>query len=194
MGERDVLPVHRPTTSGVAERRGVRKALVIGLIVVAVLAVPAAVVGLWAAVVIGMSDPGGPSLLGLRIDGDTVTVKAAQCPSERVRRVELRDGDSEKLVWRADGPLTEEGRGGLLRLWAAEDYRTSRPATRPAELPKQLAVSVGYGPEDGAGAVFDTAAVRAAALPAGSYWTPEGVRTGRELDELIDCGGGEKAP
>ncbi|ALO09167.1 hypothetical protein AQF52_3573 [Streptomyces venezuelae] len=189
-----MLPVHRPTTSDVAERRGARKAVVIGLIVVAVLAVPAAVVGLWAAVVIGMSDPAGPSLLGLRIDGDTFTVKAAQCPSERVRRVELRDSDSEKLVWRADGPLTEEGRGGLLRLWAAEEYRTSRPATRPAELPEQLDVSVGYGSEDGVGGFFDLAEVRAAAPPAGSYWTPEGIRTGRELDELLDCGGDEKTP
>ncbi|MFB7588496.1 hypothetical protein [Streptomyces sp. NPDC056169] len=170
-------------------RRG-RRALVIGLITLVVLAVPAALVFLWVAVVRGMSDPVGPSLLGLRIDGDTVTVKAAQCPSERVRRVELRDSDKEKLVWRADGPLTEEGRGGVLRLWAAEEYRTSLPATRPAELPKLLDVSVGYGSEDGAGAVFDLAAVRAAAPPAGSYWTAQGVVTGRELDELVDCGGG----
>ncbi|MFE7548823.1 hypothetical protein [Streptomyces gardneri] len=189
-----MLPVHRPTTSDVAERRGARKPLVIGLIALAILAAPIALAFLWIKFLTVMSHPVGPSLLGLRIDGDTVTVKAAQCPSERVRRVELWDSDSEKLVWRAEGPLTEEGRGGLLRLWAAEDYRTSRPATRPAELPKQLDVSVGYGPEDGAGALFDTAAVRAAALPAGSYWTSDGVRTGRELDELIDCGGDEKAP
>lgn len=149
---------------------------------------------LWVTVVTGMSDPLGPSLLGLRIDGDTVTVKAAQCPSERVRRVELRDSGTEKLVWQADGPLTDEGRGGLLRLWAAGDYRTSRPATRPAEPPKQLDVLVAYGSEGAAGAVFDLAAVRASAPPASSYWTPQGIVTGEELDELVDCGGGETAP
>lgn len=193
MAEREALPVHRATPSGVAERSRGRKALVIGLIAAGVLAVPAGVMFLWVTVVTGMSDPVGPSLLGLRIDGDTVTVKAAQCPSERVRRVELHDSDSERLVWRADGPLTAEGRGGPLRLWAAEDYRTARPATGPAELPEQLDVSVAYGSDDGAGAVFDLAAVRAAAPPAGSYWTPEGIRTGRELDELVDCGG-EKVP
>ncbi|MEU2239327.1 hypothetical protein ABZ572_07970 [Streptomyces sp. NPDC018338] len=182
------------TTNGVAERRWGPKALVIGLIALVILAVPVALAFLWITFLNVMSDPLGPSFLGLRIDGDTVTVKAAQCPSDRVRRVELYDGDSEKLVWRADDPLTEEGRGGVLRLWAAEEYRTSRPATRPAELPKQLDVSVGYGSEDGAGAVFDLAAVRAAAPPAGSYWTPEGIRTGRELDELLGCGGDETAP
>ncbi|MFD3663073.1 hypothetical protein ACFWVF_21170 [Streptomyces sp. NPDC058659] len=105
--------------------------------------------------------------------------------------MEERDSDAERLVWQADGLLTDEGRGGLLRLLAVEGYRTSRPATRPAELPKQLDVSVAYGPEGAAGAVFDLAAVRAAASPAGSYWTPQGVVTGRELDELVDCGGGE---
>ncbi|WP_314613412.1 hypothetical protein [Streptomyces stackebrandtii] len=182
------------TTNGVAERRRGRKVLVVGLIAAAILAAPIALAFLWIKFLTVMSHPDGPSLLGLRIDGDTITVKAAQCPSERVRRVELYDGDSEKLVWRADDPLTEEGRGGLLRLWAAEEYRTSRPATRPAELPKQLDVSVGYGSEDGAGAAFDLAVVRAAAPPAGSYWTPEGIRTGRELDELLGCGGDETAP
>ncbi|MDV5146475.1 hypothetical protein R1T08_20290 [Streptomyces sp. SBC-4] len=189
MAEREALPVHRATTSGVAERSRGRKALAIGLTAAGVLAVPTGLLFLWVSVVTGMSDPIGPSLLGLRIDGDTVTVKAAQCPSDRVRQVELRDSDSEKLVWRADGPLTDEARGGLLRLWAAEEYRTSRPATRPAELPDQLDVLVEYGSEGAAGAVFDLVAVRAAAPPAGSYWTPQGVVTGRELDELIDCDG-----
>ncbi|MFD8977177.1 MULTISPECIES: hypothetical protein [unclassified Streptomyces] len=181
-------------TNGVAERRRGLKVLVIGLIALAILAAPIALAFLWIKFLTVMSDPVGPGLLGLRIDGDTITVKAAQCPSERVRRVELYDGESEKLVWRADDPLTESGRGGLLRLWAAEEYRTSRPATRPAELPKQLDVLVDYTAEGGAGGVFDLAAVRAAAPPAGSYWTPEGIRTGRELDDLLDCGGDETAP
>ncbi|MFE1548662.1 hypothetical protein [Streptomyces sp. NPDC058718] len=182
------------TTNGVAERRRGGKALVIGLIALAILGAPIALAFLWIKFLTVMSHPVGPGLLGLRIDGDTLTVKAAQCPWERVRRVELYDSESEKLVWRADEPLTEEGRGGLLSLWVAEEYRTSRPAARPAELPKQLDVSVGYGSEDGVGGAFDLAAVRAAAPPAGSYWTPEGIRTGRELDELLDCGGGGTAP
>ncbi|WP_242427699.1 hypothetical protein [Streptomyces sp. Root431] len=182
------------TTNGVAERRRGGKVLVVGLIAAAILAAPLALAFLWIKFLNVMSHPDGPSLLGLRIDGDTITVKTAQCPSDRVRRVELYDSDSEKLVWRADDPLTEEGRGGLLRLWAAEEYRTSRPATRPAELPKQLDVSVRYGSEDGAGAVFDLAAVRAAAPPAGSYWTSQGIRTGRELDQLLHCGGDKTTP
>ncbi|MFE1903396.1 hypothetical protein ACFW96_06980 [Streptomyces gardneri] len=189
-----MLPVHRPTTSDVAERRGALKPLVIGLIALAILAAPIALAFLWIKFLTVMSHPVGPGLLGLRVDGDTLTVKTAQCPSDRVRLVELHDSETEKMVWRAHDPLTEEGRGGLLRLWAAEEYRTSRPATRPAELPKQLDVSVGYGPEDGVGGFFDLAEVRAAAPPAGSYWTPEGIRTGRELDELLECGDGEKAP
>ncbi|MFC9703454.1 hypothetical protein ACFTWD_22470 [Streptomyces sp. NPDC056943] len=182
------------TTNGVAERRRGGKVLVIGLIALAIFAAPIALAFLWIKFLTVMSDPVGPGLLGLRIDGDTLTVKTAQCPWDRVRLVELHDSESEKLVWRADEPLTEEGRGGLLRLWAAEEYRTSRPATRPAELPKQLDVSVGYGSEGGVGGFFDLAVVRAAAPPAGSYWTPEGIRTGRELDELLDCGGDGTAP
>ncbi|MGW9037178.1 hypothetical protein ACWGQ4_19825, partial [Streptomyces sp. NPDC055721] len=136
------------TTNGVAERRRGGKVLVIGLIALAIFAAPIALAFLWIKFLTVMSHPVGPGLLGLRIDGDTLTVKTAQCPSDRVRLVELHDWETEKLVWRAHDPLTEEGRSGVLRLWAAEEYRTSRPATRPTELPKQLDVSVGHGSED----------------------------------------------
>lgn len=90
----------------------------------------------------------------MRIDGDTVTVKAGQCPQDRVRRVEVWDSGTERRIWRGDDPLTEAGQRGLLPLWGGEAYRTSSPAARPSELPKTLDVTVDHGPDHGVSEVF----------------------------------------
>ncbi|KAB2590566.1 hypothetical protein [Streptomyces arboris] len=142
----------------------------------------------WAFFVHSLSDPGSPGLVGMRIDGDTVTVKAGQCPQDRVRRIEVWGGDAERLLWRGDKPRTEEGRRGLLPLWDGKAYRTSSPAGQPSELPETLDVTIDHGPEYGVAEVFDIAEVRAAALPPGSYWTGDGVRTAEQLDGVLDCG------
>ncbi|MER6194317.1 hypothetical protein [Streptomyces cyaneofuscatus] len=158
-------------------------ALAVSSVVVALMAL-----GFWAFFVRTLSDPGSPGLVGMRIDGDTVTVKSAQCPQDRVRRVEVRDSGAERLVWRGDQPLTEEGRRGLLPLWDGKAYRASSPAGQPSELPATLDVTVDHGPEYGVSEVFDIAEVRGAVLPPGSYWTREGVRTAEQLDGIVDCG------
>ncbi|MFD4277045.1 hypothetical protein R2B67_16340 [Streptomyces cyaneofuscatus] len=67
-------------------------------VVVTALSVSAVVVvlltvGFWAFFVHTFSDPGSPALVGIRIDGDAVTVKSGQCPQDRVRRVEVWDSD-----------------------------------------------------------------------------------------------------
>ncbi|MFE9013598.1 hypothetical protein [Streptomyces cyaneofuscatus] len=162
-------------------------------VVVTALSVSAVVVvlltvGFWAFFVHTLSDPGSPGLVGMRIDGDTVTVKSGQCPQDRVRRVEVWDGDRERLVWRGDRPLTEEGRRGLLPLWDGKAYRASSPAGPPSELPATLDVAVDHGPVYGVSEVFDIAEVRGAVLPPGSYWTRQGVRTAEQLDGVPDCG------
>ncbi|MGW7429092.1 hypothetical protein ACWGIN_06030 [Streptomyces sp. NPDC054861] len=159
---------------------------------VAVGAVVLAAAGFWFFVAHSMSEQVAPSRVGMRIDGGKVTVRAAQCPHERVLRVEVRDDASERLVWNAEGPRTAQGRGGLLALWKADDYEKPAAGTRPAELPRRLDVLVDYS-DGGIGAVFDTAAVQAARMPAGSYWTPDGVRTAQELDRLVPCDGATAA-
>ncbi|WP_239476030.1 hypothetical protein [Streptomyces sp. CS090A] len=105
-----------------------------------------------------------------------------------MRRVEVWDGGRERLVWRGDRPLTEEGRRGLLPLWDGKAYRASSPAGPPSELPATLDVAVDHGPVYGVSEVFDIAEVRGAVLPPGSYWTRPGVRTAEQLDGVPDCG------
>lgn len=158
-------------------------ALAVSSVVVVLMAL-----GFWAFFVHTLSDPGSPGLVGMRIDGDTVTVKAGQCPQDRVRRVEVWDSDAERLVWRGDQPLTEEGRRGLLPLWVGKAYRASSPAGQPSELPATLDVTIDHGPEYGVAEVFDITEVRAAVLPPGSYWTHDGVRTAGQIDAALDCG------
>ncbi|MGW5070677.1 hypothetical protein ACWEQJ_32135 [Streptomyces cyaneofuscatus] len=164
-------------------------------VVVTALSVSAVVVvlltvGFWAFFVRTFSDPGSPALVGIRIDGDAVTVKSGQCPQDRVRRVEVWDSDTEQRVWRGDDPLTEEGRRGLLPLWEGKAYRASSPAGQPSELPATLDVTVDHDPAYGVSEVFDIAEVRRAVVPPGSYWTHEGVRTAEQLDGILDCGNG----
>ena len=143
----------------------------------------------WAFGVRSMSDPGSVAGLGIRIDGDEVTVKAAQCPGDRPLRVEVRDSASEKLVWHAAGPLTDQGKSGRLTLWKAEDYREAAAGHAPAKLPAELDVLVDYGSVGGAGEVFDMSVVKAARIPEGAYWTSAGPKSASEIDAVLDCSG-----
>lgn len=163
------------------------RTIVVSAVAVSAVLVVLLTVGFWAFFVHTLSDPGSPALVGIRIDGDAVTVKSGQCPQDRVRRVEVWDSDTEQRVWRGDQPLTEEGRRGLLPLWEGKTYRASSPAGQPSELPATLDVTVDHGPAYGVSEVFDIAEVRRAVVPPGSYWTREGVRTAEQLDGIPDC-------
>ncbi|MYT93573.1 hypothetical protein GTY40_21330 [Streptomyces sp. SID8359] len=169
--------------------RGRERTIVVTALAVSSVVVVLMALGFWMFFINVLSDPVSPGIVGMRIDGDAVTVKAGQCPQDRVRRVEVWDSDTERLIWRGDGPLTEEGRSGLLPLWDAKAYGTASAAARPSELPETLDVSIDHGPEYGVEEVFDIAKVRAADLPPGSYWTRDGVRTARQLDGIPYCGG-----
>lgn len=164
------------------------RAIIVASITVASIIVLAAA-GIWVYGVQAMSHPVALSLLGARIDGDTVTVKAAQCPQDRVRRVEVRNAETGRLLWYGDRPLTEEGLHGVVPLWDGKGYRYSGPAGRRSELPAEFEVVVDQDPDFGAAEWFDTARIRAAAPPPGSYWTPGGVRTAAELDAVLECDG-----
>ncbi|MFJ8847439.1 hypothetical protein ACIRFF_31590 [Streptomyces cyaneofuscatus] len=190
MRRRDVppMPSLRATELRQHAVRQRERTIVVTAITVSSVVVVLMALGFWAFFVHTLSDPGSPGLVGMRIDGDTVTVKAGRCPQDRVRRIEVWDSDTERLLWRGDKPLTEEGRRGVLPLWDGEAYRTSSPAGQPSELPEVLDVTIDHGPEYGVSEVFDIAEVRAAVLPPGSYWTGDGVRTAEQLDRSLDCG------
>ncbi|MFE1478205.1 hypothetical protein ACFW6N_30680 [Streptomyces cyaneofuscatus] len=162
--------------------------IVVSAVAVSAVVVVLMTIGFWAFFVHTLSDPGSPALVGMRTDGDAVTVKSGQCPQGRVRRVEVWDGGTERRVWRGDDPLTEEGQRGLLPLWEGRAYRASSPARQPSELPATLDVTVEHGPAYGVSEVFEIAEVRGAVLPPGSYWTHAGVRTAEQLDGIPECG------
>ncbi|MFE2289768.1 hypothetical protein [Streptomyces sp. NPDC059452] len=153
-----------------------------------------AAVGFFVYLIHIMSDPISPALVGMRIDGDRITIKAGQCPEERVRRVEVWDSDTERLLWRGDKPVTDEGKRGLLTLWDGEAYGKSSPAAQPSELPNALDVLVESDPYGGPDGLFSLTEVRAADLGPGSYWTRDGVKTAAQLDAVLDCGGGDESP
>ncbi|MEU9393109.1 hypothetical protein AB0D86_24320 [Streptomyces sp. NPDC048324] len=156
--------------------------VLIGCLVVALGAV-----GAFEYMVYRMSDPATTVLVGLRIDGSRVSFKAPVCGTATVRTVEVYDSDSEDLLWRARGPRTAGGRSGAVTLWAADEFRTARPTTRPAALPTWLDVSVTYAGGDGAGDVFEVRKVKAARVPAGRYWTRDGPLTAAEIDARGSC-------
>ncbi|MFE2491056.1 hypothetical protein [Streptomyces mirabilis] len=58
-----------------------------------------------------MSDPATTILAGIRIDGSRVSVKMPNCPSDKVKMVEVYDSDSEKLLWGAVHPCADGGEG-----------------------------------------------------------------------------------
>ncbi|MET9906311.1 hypothetical protein ABZZ74_05755 [Streptomyces sp. NPDC006476] len=150
--------------------------------------------GTWVFGVYSMSDPATSFLVGMRIDGSRVSVKAPTCPTDRVGTAEVYDSDSEKLLWRARVPRTEEGRRGSFTLWSADDFLKPGAQKQPGKLPRYLDVSVTYaGGDDGTGDVFDLRKVRAAHLTAGQYWTTGGPRTAAQIDAQFSCRTGEPA-
>ena len=147
--------------------------------------------GAWAVGVYSMSDPTTTTLVGLRVDGSRLSVKVPTCPSNRVGTVEVHDSDSEKLLWRASGPKTSKGKRGALVLWKADDFRKVSPGTQPKTLPAHLDVSVTFaGADDGTGGTFDIREAKAAHVPAGRYWTPDGPRTASQIDAQFTCHAG----
>ncbi|MEU4270168.1 hypothetical protein [Streptomyces sp. NPDC026092] len=168
-------------------RRG-RRALVVTLVAVPVLAVLTAA-GIWVYGVYAMSDPLNPGLVGIRIDGSRVSIKAATCPTEAVDKVQVFDGESEKPVWQARAPKTPEGKRGALTLWAADAYEHPGPVRQSTPLPKLLDVALTMADgEGGGGDMFDTAVVKAAKVPEGQYWTVNGPKTAEAIDGLLMCG------
>ncbi|MET7476951.1 hypothetical protein ABZT17_21630 [Streptomyces sp. NPDC005648] len=124
----------------------------------------------------------------MRIDGSRVSVKFPTCPTDRAETVEVYDGDSEKLPWRAHGPKTPQGERGTVALWKADDFLEATAATQPRGLPRSLDVSVTYaGTDDGTGGVFDVRQVMTAHLGEGRYWTEGCPMTEAEIDAQFGC-------
>ncbi|MEV1049945.1 hypothetical protein [Streptomyces sp. NPDC049887] len=144
--------------------------------------------GLWAFGVYSMSEPSRPLLIGVRIDGARVTVKAPTCPTDTVARVEVFDGESTEPLWQAREPRTSEGRSGAVTLWADDEFLKPGPGTRPEKLPRSLDVLFTYARTgDGTGGAIDVAQVTSTEIPEGRYWTEDGPRTAQEIDEQLKC-------
>ena len=147
-----------------------------------------AAVGTWVYGVYSMSDPATITLVGVRIDGSRISVKLPTCPTDEVGTVEVYDSDTEKLLWRAKGPKTAEGKRGTITLWKADDFRQAHPAKQPRTLPANLDISVTFaGTEDGTGDVFNVRRVKTAHVSDGQYWTRGGARTAAQIDAQLGC-------
>ncbi|MFI5817009.1 MULTISPECIES: hypothetical protein [unclassified Streptomyces] len=147
-----------------------------------------AAVGTWVYGVYSMSDPATSLVVGMRIDGSRISVKMPTCPTDKVGTVEVYDSDSEKLLWQASGPKTQEGKRGAVTLWKADDFLKAEPGTHPKTLPANLDVSVTFaGVDDGTGDVFNVRKVKAAHVPDGQYWTRDGSRTASQIDAQFKC-------
>ncbi|MGW9029514.1 hypothetical protein ACWGQ5_36435 [Streptomyces sp. NPDC055722] len=154
---------------------------VLGLVVLAALGV-----GEYA--VYRMSDPEDALLVGIRIDGARISVKAPVCPADTVKRVDVYDSRSEKPLWRATGPKTTQAKRGAITLWAKDAFLRSAPDAEPRRLPKELDISVEYADgNDGTGNVFNISEVMALAVPEGQYWTYDGPMTARRIDAQLKC-------
>ncbi|MGW7425661.1 WD40 repeat domain-containing protein [Streptomyces sp. NPDC054813] len=124
----------------------------------------------------------------MRIDGSRISVKMPTCPTDTVGTVEVYDSDSEKLLWRASGPKTPEGKRGVVTLWNADDFLKASSGTQPKALPANLDISVTFaGTEDGTGDVFNVHKVQAAHVADGQYWTRSGARTAAQIDAQLGC-------
>ncbi|POX50882.1 hypothetical protein [Streptomyces sp. Ru72] len=136
-----------------------------------------------------MSDPQTPLLVGIRVDGSRISVKAPTCPTDKVGTVEVYDSDSDKLLWRASGPKTPEDEQGAVTLWKADDFSKAGPKAQPKTLPTNLDISVTYtGTKDGAGDTFNVPRVESAHIPEEQYWTYDGPKTAAQLDAQLKCG------
>ncbi|MFJ9250605.1 hypothetical protein [Streptomyces sp. NPDC101776] len=135
-----------------------------------------------------MSDPATTILTGMRIDDSRISVKMPTCPTDKVGTVEVYNSDSEKLLWRASGPKTAEGRQGAVTLWMADDFLKASSGTQPRILPANLDISVTFaGADDGTGDVLNIREVKAAHIPDGQYWTRDGARTAAQIDAQLTC-------
>jgi len=146
--------------------------------------------GVWVYGVCSVSDPATTILVGMRIDGSRVSIKAPTCPTDEVAMVEVYDSDSEMLLWRANGPKTAEGKRGAVTLWKSDYFLKTDLKKQPATLPANLDVSVTYvGSGDGTGDVFDVRKAKTVRLPKGQYWTSDGARTATQIDAQLNCRG-----
>lgn len=144
--------------------------------------------GTWVYGAYSMSDPATIILTGIRIDDSRISVKMPTCPTDKVGTVEVYNSDSEKLLWRASGPKTPEGRRGAVTLWKADDFLKASPGTQPRTLPTNLDISVTFpGADDGTGDVFNIRKIKAAHIPDGQYWTRDGARTATQIDAQLKC-------
>ncbi|MGW7242972.1 hypothetical protein [Streptomyces sp. NPDC054804] len=144
--------------------------------------------GTWVYGIYSMSDPATTILVGARIDGSRISVKMPTCPTDTVGTVEVYDSDSEKLLWRASGPKTLEGKRGVVTLWNADDFLKASSGTQPKTLPANLDISVTFaGTEDGSGDVFNVRELRAAHVAEKQYWTSGGARTAAQIDAQLGC-------
>ncbi|MFD4761542.1 hypothetical protein ACFWOJ_22490 [Streptomyces sp. NPDC058439] len=147
-------------------------------------------VSLWLYGVHRMSDPAEPLLVGIRIDGSRISVKAPTCPSDKVGAIEVYDSETEQRLWRARAPKTPEGRRGAVTLWDNEAFLKPDKEEQPADVPNNLDISFEYaGLDDGAGDVFSMSDVKAAQPPKDQYWTHEGPMTARAIDRQLTCRG-----
>lgn len=145
-------------------------------------------IGLWTYVIHGMSDPAKPLLVGIRIDGSRISVKAPTCLTDRVAKVEVFDSATEKRLWLARNPKTPVEQQGAVTLWDNEAFTPRPQQERPADLPKNLDVAFEYvGTGDGAGDVFNITEATSASVPAGQYWTYDGPTTAKAIDQQLIC-------
>ncbi|MFE7354174.1 hypothetical protein ACFU8Q_13470 [Streptomyces sp. NPDC057543] len=146
-----------------------------------------AAVGLWVIGVFMMSDP-EPQLVGVRIDGSRITVKAPTCPGEAVEKVQVFDNAAERLLWQASAPRSVAGRRGEVTLWDAEEFLRSGPAAQPHSLPEELDVSFTIAESSGGpGVAFSVPEVTSAQLPEGQFWTNDGPMSAEAIDRQVAC-------
>ncbi|MCT9111003.1 hypothetical protein N4G69_36340 [Streptomyces mirabilis] len=139
---------------------------------------------------LGPSDPADTTLVGARVEGETIVVKIPLCPSDELRRVEVTDWDKAEdtnppIVWWASGPRTASAKRGVVRLWSAEGF--DRHAATPAPVPRTLDVAYLDPSGEGRDYVVGLPAVAAAKLKPGQYWTDDGPRTAAQIDARLDC-------
>ncbi|MCZ4513775.1 hypothetical protein O3Q52_37680 [Streptomyces sp. ActVer] len=171
-----------------SRRRPVWPFVVVGS--VSVLAVLAAV-GAWMYFVYRLSDP-VPAAFGARVDGKSIVVKMALCPTDVIRRVEVTDADDDKsanpkVLWWASNPTTAAARSGVVKLWSGEGFERHAPELAQSAVPRNLVV--GYVDPTGGGLddVFTLRTVSAAKLKPGQYWTRDGARTAAQIDAQLQC-------
>lgn len=140
------------------------------------------------------SDPADPPEFGVAVDGDAIVVKIPMCPTDEIRRVEVYDFDDvqheePRIVWSASGPTSAAARSGLVTLWSGEGFAEHSGKPGEAAIPPTIGVGYTDPTGDGRDDVFTLRTVRSAKLEPGQYWTRDGPKTARDIDEQLHCGG-----